>query len=300
MRPSAHSCSLGDSSHCFLASRELKLLSLFNHFFDVDCVIFMLYGLKLLVIAIATVPAALLTVLFGLFDPHGKRVYGITRFWTWMVLAVGGVTVKITGLSQIDPKQQYIFMVNHQSNIDIPVLMQSLPGFQLRWIAKRELLWAPFLGWAMWAAKHITVDRSDRLNALGTLKKAKERMKGGICLVVFPEGTRSNDESLLPFKRGGFLLAVKTQTPIVPVTISGSGMILHKGDWRIRRGEIAVIVGAPVPVRNHRPGALPALSARVHEVIGTNLRMASRLARAKSEKDQPNNSLTPSVEKPTV
>jgi hypothetical protein len=77
-------------------------------------------------------------------------------------------------------------------------------------------------------------------------------------------------------------------------------MILRKGDWRIRRGEIAVIVGAPMLVKNHRPGTLPALSARVHEVIGTNLRTASRLAQAKSEKDQPNNSLTPSVEKPTV
>jgi 1-acyl-sn-glycerol-3-phosphate acyltransferase len=260
----------------------------------------MLYGLKLLVIGFVTLPAAVLTILFGLFDPHGKRVYGITRFWTRMVLVVGGVTIKIHGLSRIDPKQRYIFMVNHQSNIDIPVLVQSLTAFQLRWIAKKELLRTPLFGWAMRAAKHITVDRSDPLNALGSLKKATERMNGGISLVVFPEGTRSSDESLLPFKRGGFLLAVKTQTPIVPVTISGSGMILPKGDWRIRHGEIAVTVGAPVPVKDYRPGTLRILSQHVRELIGDNLRTASRAAAANPGRDQSANSLAPSVEKPTV
>jgi 1-acyl-sn-glycerol-3-phosphate acyltransferase len=260
----------------------------------------MLYGVKLLVIGIVTLPAALLTILLGIFDPHGKRVYGITRFWTRMVLVVSGVTMKIQGLSRIDPEQRYIFMVNHQSNIDIPVLVQSLSAFQLRWIAKKELLRAPFFGWAIWAAKHITVDRSDPLSALGSLKKAQERMKGGVSLVVFPEGTRSSDGSLLPFKRGGFLLAVKTRTPIVPVTISGSGMILPKGDWRIRRGEIAVIVGAPVPVKDYRPGTLRALSARVQELIGNNLGTASRPAAANFERGGHADSLTPSVEKPTV
>ena len=223
----------------------------------------MLYSFKLLVISVVTMPAALLIILLGLFYRYGKYVYGITRLWTWMILMIGGVGLKVTGLSHIDPKRQYIFMVNHQSHIDIPVLIQSLPSFQLRWIAKRELLWVPFFGWAMWAAKHITVDRSDRMDALGSLKKAKERMKGGISLVIFPEGTRSGDGHLLPFKRGGLLLAVRTQTPIVPVTISGSWAILPKGDWRIRGGQIEVTVGAPVSVKSHRPGAFGARS-RAH------------------------------------
>jgi len=191
-------------------------------------------------------------------------------------------------------------MVNHQSNIDIPVLVQSLPAFQLRWIAKRELLWVPFFGWALWAAKHITVDRSDRFNALGSLKKAKQRMKSGISLVVFPEGTRSSDGHLLPFKRGGFLLAVKTRTPIVPVTISGSGAILPKGDWRLRGGKIAVTLGAPVSVDNYRPGTLRALSAQVHGLIEKNLRGQSQLSTSNSGAKPAMTAVSPSMEKRIV
>lgn len=260
----------------------------------------MLYGVKLLVICMITVPAALLAILLGLFDPYGNHVHGITRLWTRIILAIGGVAVKVKGLTQLDPKQQYVFMVNHQSHIDIPVLVQSLRAFQLRWIAKRELLWVPFFGWAMWAGKHITVNRSDRFDALGSLNKAKERMKGGISLVVFPEGTRSSDGNLLPFKRGGLLLAVKTQTPIVPVTISGSCAILPKGDWRIRKGRIEVTVGACLSMENHRPGTLRALSLHVQELIANNLQAAAQLRAPKSGEEQPIAAVRPSMEKQTI
>jgi 1-acyl-sn-glycerol-3-phosphate acyltransferase len=257
----------------------------------------MLYGLKLLVVCVITVPAALLTILFGLFDPYGKHVHRITQLWSWIILTVGGVAVKVNGLSQLDSKKQYVFMVNHQSHIDIPVLVRSLSAFQLRWIAKRELLWVPFFGWAMWAAKHITVNRSDRFDALGSLKKAKERMKSGISLVFFPEGTRSSDGNLLPFKRGGLLLAVKTQTSIVPVTISGSSAILPKGDWRIRGGRIEVTVGAPVCVENYRPGTLRALSVRVQEFIADNLQTVSQLRIPKSGEKRSMAAARPPMEK---
>jgi 1-acyl-sn-glycerol-3-phosphate acyltransferase len=260
----------------------------------------MSYGLKLLVIFLVTVPAALLIILLGPFDPYGKHVQRITSLWTKMILTVGGVALNVKGLSQIDPKRQYVFMANHQSNIDIPVLIQSLPAFRLRWIAKKELLWVPFFGWAMWAAKHITVDRSDRFNALGSLKKAKERMKDGVSLVVFPEGTRGREGDLLPFKRGGFLLAVKTGTPIVPVTINGSGAILPKGDWRIRRGQIEVIVSPPVSVAHYQPGTLRALSAHIRELMENNLQRESRLRMPKPGNEQPASAVWSSLEKKTV
>jgi 1-acyl-sn-glycerol-3-phosphate acyltransferase len=235
----------------------------------------MLYCLKLVVIVAVTLPATILTILIGLFDPHGKYVYTISRFWAWMILTIGGISLKVNGLSRIDPNRQYVFMVNHQSNIDIPVLMQSLGAFQLRWIAKKELLWVPLFGWAMWASKHIAVDRSDRSDALGGFKRAKERMRAGVSVVVFPEGTRSADGKLLRFKRGGFLLAVRTRTPLVPITIDGSGPLLPKGEWRIRRGQVEVTVGEPVSVQDYRPGTLRALSEQVRELIGKNLHTAS-------------------------
>jgi 1-acyl-sn-glycerol-3-phosphate acyltransferase len=258
----------------------------------------MSYGLKLLVIFVVTVPAALLIVLLGPLDRNGKHVQRITSLWTKIILTVGGVVLNVKGLSQIDPKRQYVFMVNHQSNIDIPVLIQSLPARRLRWIAKKELLWVPFFGWAMWAAKHITVNRADRFDALGSLKRAKERMKDGVSLVVFPEGTRGSEGDLLPFKRGGFLLAVKTGTPIVPVTINGSAATLPKGDWRIRGGEIEVVIGTPVSVEDYRPGTLRALSAHIRELMGKNLQTASQVRTPKPDAQQPAPVSAPLEKKP--
>jgi 1-acyl-sn-glycerol-3-phosphate acyltransferase len=227
----------------------------------------MLYSLKLALIILTTLPAAFFTVLFGFLDCHGKRVYGISRCWTWTILKISGIILNVQGRNLIDPRRPYIFMSNHQSNIDIPVLVQSLTGFQLRWIAKKELLWVPLFGWALWAAKHITVDRTKGAGTLSSLNRAKERIENGISVVVFPEGTRSEDGALLPFKRGGFLLAVKTRTPIVPVTINGSGAVLRKGDWRVKGGYVQVTIGQPVSVENYRGGNLRSLAAHVHELM---------------------------------
>ena len=246
----------------------------------------MLYSLKLVALGAVTVPATLLILIFGLFDSHGRHVYLISRFWSWLILTLGGVSLRVSGLNHIDPRRQYIFMVNHQSNVDIPVLFQSLRGFQLRWLAKKEILWVPFFGWAMWAARHIAVDRGDRKDALRSLKKAQERLAGGISIVIFPEGTRSPNGRLLPFKRGGFLLAVKTQTPIVPVTINGSGKLLAKGDWRLRPGEIKVTVGTPLSVEGGGAKNLRALSARVRDLIAANLDPAEETTERKNDRTQ--------------
>ena len=125
-------------------------------------------------------------------------------------------------------------------------------------------------------------------------------MKSGISLVIFPEGTRSQDGHLLPFKRGGLLLAVRTQTPIVPVIISGSWTILPKGDWHIRAGQIEVTVGLPVSVENYRPGTPRALSAHVREVIENNLQTATQFNAPKAREEQPATAVGPSMEKRTV
>lgn len=232
----------------------------------------MSYAFKLAVIVVITVPATLLTILIGLFDPHGIYVYRIGQVWTWLILRSGRIAIKVTGLDQINTHQPYVFMANHQSNIDIPVLIQSLIAYQLRWIAKKELLWIPFFGWALWASKHIPVDRADRFDAVNSLTTARKRIRAGISVVVFPEGTRSKNGGLLKFKKGGVLLAVLTGTPIVPVTIIGSGQVLPAGDWRLRPGTIEVIIGAPLSVAGFRPGNLRRLLAQVREAIEKNLR----------------------------
>lgn len=234
----------------------------------------MFYLAQLCMLLVVTVPLALMTIAFGPFDRHGKRVYRINQFWTWLILRIGGISLRVNGLENIEPGRQYVFMVNHQSNVDIPVLVQSLAGFQLRWIAKRELLRVPLFGWAMWATKHITVDRSDPLDAVKSLERAKERLAAGISIVVFPEGTRSRDGRLLPFKKGGFLLAAQTRTKIVPVTIRGSANVLPAGGWRLRPGTIEVFVGKPIATDGFRAGKLRALTQQVREIILAHLHPA--------------------------
>ncbi len=245
----------------------------------------MRYALNLVIIGIITLPAALLTILVGLFDPHGKHVYGISRFWSWTILRVCGISLRVTGLNHVDPKQRYVFIANHQSNIDIPALVQALSGFQLRWLAKKELLWVPFFGWAMWAAKHIPVNRSNRAQAIASLKKATEHIASGVSLVFFPEGTRSLDGRLLPFKRGGLWLAMKTQTPVVPITINGSGVLLPKGDWRIRRGEIEITVGKPLLLEKGHAGKLFTVSDQLRDIIAKPLPAGNPFQRQSAQKD---------------
>lgn len=231
----------------------------------------MFYLLRLSVLLVVTVPLALLTIVLGAIDPQGKWVYRINQLWTWLILRLGGVSLRVRGSENIDPGEPYIFMANHQSNVDIPVLIQSLNRFQLRWVAKKELLRVPLFGWAMWATKHITVDRRDPLDAIKSLERARRKIAAGISVVIFPEGTRSRDGRLLPFKKGGFLMAAKTGVRIVPVTIVGSSALLPWGGWQLRPGSIDVFIDPPIASKEYRIGRLKALSDQVRDVIAARL-----------------------------
>ena len=229
-----------------------------------------MYTLKLALIVLGSIVQSIPIIALGLVDPYGKRVYPMFRFWSWCVLKIGGVELKVRDTGRLDPRQAYVFMANHQSNIDIPVLVQALAPFQLRWMAKRELLRIPFFGWALWASKHIVVKRSRSKDVVAAMAAAREKLTRGISVVVFPEGTRSTDGQLLPFKRGGFRLAEKAGVPIVPVTINGAGVLMKRGDWRLNCGEVEVVIGNAIP-----PGDADDRSRgqmhRVREAIGSGL-----------------------------
>jgi 1-acyl-sn-glycerol-3-phosphate acyltransferase len=237
----------------------------------------MFYPFQFSVFSLVTVLLAIITTLCGLFEADGKRAYRINQFWTWLVLRLAGISLTVKGLENIDPRRPYIFIVNHQSYLDIPVLVQALPRFQLRWIAKKELLRVPFFGWAMWATKHVTVDRSDSQDAMKSIARAKDLLAAGISLVIFPEGTRSQDGRLQKFKKGGFLLAVQTRMSLVPVTVNGSASLLPIGSWRARPGTIEVVVEQPVEVEGFRPGTLRLLSNQVRDKIAAHLRDARQI-----------------------
>jgi 1-acyl-sn-glycerol-3-phosphate acyltransferase len=175
--------------------------------------------------------------------------FDVARFWARLNLAAFGIRVRTRRLAHLDPKATYVFMANHRSHLDVLAVIAALGEFQLRWVAKRELTRVPFFGWALKRAGHIIVDRGDHAQAVATLRAAERQTDAGISVIIFPEGTRApTAEALLPFKKGGFMLAIQTGLPIVPIAVRGSLPLLPKKGWRIRAGTIEVVVGAPILV----------------------------------------------------
>ena len=131
------------------------------------------------------------------------------------------------GLEHLQEEGPYIFMSNHQGSYDIFALLGYLP-FQFKWLAKKELFSIPILGWAMTAAGYISIDREGTRETVEAMNKAAQKIREGMSVVIFPEGSRSPDGSIQPFKKGGFTLAVKSKVPIVPIAIAGSREIMPK------------------------------------------------------------------------
>lgn len=170
------------------------------------------------------------------------------RAWATSLLRAAGVTVEWAGLDRLAAHGPGILIVNHESWFDVLVLAAHLP-VTYRFVGKKELVSVPLFGPAWLACGHIAIDRSDRESAIRSLEHAGEllRRHGGV-IIMFPEGTRSTDGDLLPFKKGAFVLALKLGVPIIPVGIAGSRQVMRKHGFRVRSGTIRVQVGEPIPV----------------------------------------------------
>lgn len=211
--------------------------------------------------------------LVSFLDPYAERADRLIRYWAKGNLWACRVSVRVRGLDRLDPRRAYVFMSNHRSQFDILTLMAALQAFPLRWVAKHELRKVPVLGACMNRTHQILVDRDSRTQAVATLRKVRELLAAGISVVFFPEGTRSLDGRLLPFRPGGFMAAVEAGAPVVPVTINGSHAVLPPGDWKVRGGAIDVVIGAPIAVRRDgsRKAARAALLAEVEAAIAAPL-----------------------------
>jgi 1-acyl-sn-glycerol-3-phosphate acyltransferase len=201
---------------------------------------------RIVFIALHTVFWSVPVLLLAPLDVYAQRSARCIRFWAKGNLFACGVKVDVRGREQLDPRQAYVFMANHQSMFDIVALMVSLEAFQLRWVAKHELRKVPLFGLCMARTHQILVDRQSRTQAVATIRKVKALLQAGISVLFFPEGTRSQDGRLLPFKPGGFAVAVETGSPVVPVTINGGRDILPSGSWKIRSGRMNVVFGQPI------------------------------------------------------
>ncbi len=232
-----------------------------------------------IVTVVATAYYSSLALIGGLRSaPHGYQDR-VQRGWARALLRASGVSVRADGLEHLEQGGAAILVSNHQSNFDIFALLHALPA-SVRFVAKQELSRIPALAQAMHAAGHVFIDRSDRRGAVRTMRTAAARMREeGLCLGLFPEGTRSRDGRLGPFKKGSFVLAIEAQLPILPVAVDGGWRLARRG--RIRAGEVRVRVGAPIPTEGRTPADRDAVLAEVRGEV------ARLLGSLRSEADDP-------------
>lgn len=208
-------------------------------------------------------------ILASLFDKRGNLSHLVARAWGRSILFASRIQVTVKGFSNIDPEKAYIFMPNHMSNFDIPVLLAHLK-VQFRWLAKAELFRIPFFGFAMRRVGYISIDRSNRKSAFESLALAAETIRNGRSVLIFPEGTRSRDQSVKDFKKGGFVLAVESGVPIVPVIIHGTWRIMSKNGLMIRPGDVTLEILEPIETRDYTRHTKDELLERVRSVIVEN------------------------------
>jgi 1-acyl-sn-glycerol-3-phosphate acyltransferase len=172
-------------------------------------------------------------------------VYPVARFGGGAWLKLSGVSVKVTGLEHLDPKQTYVFVANHRSYLDTATLF-IYTGRRIGLLAKKELLKVPVLGVGMGFVNVMAIDRSNRESAISTTEAAAKRIQSGVSFGVFVEGTRAKPGELLPFKKGAFYMAKQTGVPIVPVAIKNSDTLMGKGTGQAQSGTLEMIIMEPV------------------------------------------------------
>ncbi len=219
-------------------------------------------------ITVYTVVLGAASILSSLVDRRGYVAHNCARAWSWLILKTTGVRVAVEGLDRVTPGTTYVFVSNHQSIYDTPVVFASLP-FQLRIIAKASLARFPVLGWHLRRGGHLFVDRQHPDRA-GILRRWRALVSEGLSLIIYAEGTRSADGRVARFKAGSFLLAIEAQLPIVPVSIVGTRAVMPKGRLRTEPADVRLVIHDPIP-----PPALDtptiqdakALADRVHDIV---------------------------------
>ncbi len=231
------------------------------------------WGVVCFVWGIITVPVWVLSILLCalVLGPH-RAFWTIAPWFSRQFFAVCGIDWRIEGWERLpeeirDRRQPVIFMSNHESQLDPPFVLTAIPVPAV-FIAKKELKWVPFIGWAAAAAGVIFIDRGDRERAIRSIHEAAMKVRGGRSVVIFPEGTRTRTGELLPFKKGSFVLAQDADVPIVPFGIHGAYRILPPGGKRIRPGPYVLRFGTPVQPNAfaERDALIEAVRAQVAEL----------------------------------
>ena len=204
--------------------------------------------------------------LAALLSSTGNLAFSLSKIWAWLLLKVTYVRPEIKGKEKIRKGQSYIIITNHQSQYDILALVTML-GIQFRWVIKNELRKAPLFGYALYASRNIFIDRSDPKQAISSIQKGMDRLPDGVSVLFFAEGTRSPDGKIQKFKRGGFVTAIVSGLPILPVTVNGGRKILPKKSLAFKPGPIEVVVGEPIETQGYSQDRVGELLENTRDVI---------------------------------
>ena len=221
-----------------------------------------------LIVILDTAVLGSLTIVASYFDPTGNHVHYIGKSWARMNMLLAGIRVRMINRGAIVPGQSYIVMSNHQSHSDVWALIGFMP-LQLRWVIKIELRKIPIFGLGCERMGQIFIDRGNPERAYKSLEAAGQKIRNGASVVFFPEGTRSKDGKLQPFKKGGFKIALAAGVPILPITVRGSRAILPKGTARIKPGTIELVIHDPVPLDGYSEENRGALIERIKATIAS-------------------------------
>jgi 1-acyl-sn-glycerol-3-phosphate acyltransferase len=212
--------------------------------------------------------AALIGFPWTFLTNNVNLLYRMAMWGAWMGVRVAGVKVRTVGLNEIDPNRNYIFMSNHVSNIDPPIMIPLIPR-RTSVMVKKELFQWPLLGKAMRLGSLVPVDRGNRDAGIAAVRAASAVITGGVNMTIYVEGHRSFDGRLLPFKKGPFYLAVEAGVPVVPITIVGTHEVMPKARFSIHPGTVTVIFHSPIEPKDF--GGRDCLMRKVREVIDSGL-----------------------------
>ena len=225
-------------------------------------------------VVIATLALGVFAFITYPFDRKGRVGHYYARLWGKTALLANRVKVKIEGIEHLNGKGPYIFMSNHQSYYDVFALLGHLP-YQFKWLVKKELFSIPYLGWTMSAVGYISIDRGGTRDTVEAMNEAAQKIRDGMSVTIFPEGSRSPDGSIQPFKKGGFTLAIKSKVPIVPIAIDGSRNIMPKDKFTVTSGEIRMLLDRPIETESYSLKDREILMEKVRETICKNFKLLS-------------------------
>ncbi len=220
-------------------------------------------------IIITAFMSGMVVILFPLLKYGANSAHRIAKIWARMLLFICGIKADLIGSENIPAGGPYVFMANHQSDFDVLLALVYIPG-QFRWIVKKELFVFPIFGEAMRRAEYIEIDRQNREKALKSLDEAALQVKKGKSLMTFPEGTRSRDGKIRPFKKGLFYLAIQSGVPIIPFSIVGSREIMPRRSLKVSPRKVTIVIDKPIDVRNYTLDNRDDLVKEVRDVIVEN------------------------------